>query len=58
MPLRAVAAEVFDEAFQAEGKEGEEGQEGGAGEGGAELVFIVEDLDVEGEGVGFSSDVA
>ncbi len=48
----------FDEGLERQGHQGEDGEEGGGGEGGGELVFVVQDFDVEGEGVGKASDVA
>ena len=56
---RPVAAlPPLDDALRDEGDEGEQGEERGHGEGGLELVLVVEDLDVQGQGVGEAADVA
>src|SRR6478609_2608713 len=52
-----MAGEVLDGGFQAESDQGKECEQGGAGEGGAELVFIVEYLDMQRQRVGLSADV-
>src|SRR5258706_9321072 len=48
----------FHERFGDEGHEGEEGEEGGHRKGGLEVVLVVEDLDVQGQGVRPAADVA
>ena len=52
-PCRHSRTDLSDER-----DEGEAGQQRGDGEGGDEVVFIVEDLDVQRHGVGQAADVA
>ena len=48
----------FEPDLEHEGDEGEDGEQRRAGEGGARLVFVVEHLDVQRQGVGLATDVA
>src|SRR4051812_7361978 len=48
----------LDERLEDEGDESEEGEERGGGEGADEVVFVVEDFDVERQGVGLAADVS
>lgn len=47
----------FEVGFEQNREKCDEGEEGGAGEGCAELVLVVEEFDVEREGVGSAADV-
>jgi len=52
-----VAGKVLDDALQAQSDQSKEGEQGSAGEGRTELIFIVENLDVERQRIGFPPDV-
>src|SRR5690606_27979703 len=58
--VSAVVAGVgpLDDGLEDEGGEGEERQQRGGGKGADELVFVVEDLDVQRQGVGDAADVS
>src|SRR5687768_8711350 len=56
--LMGLGVAPFDQGFEREREQREEREEGGDREGGDEVVFVVEDLDVERERVGLAADVS